>query len=548
MIRYPTVNQPRTTQSRIVLVALVLIALVALVLRTYDIENRPLHGDEGVNALKFAQLYHNGTFKYDPHEYHGPSLYYLTYPVMGLFGFPDYPETSVMMYRLVPALFAVGTILLLYFIRDALGTWPTIFAGLAVAVSPNLVFYGRYYIHEWVLVFFTMVMLVGLFRYLINPHWKHALTTGVGLGMMHTTKETCIIAWFALFVGCIYAWWVNRSGKSDGDGDATAAEDSGVSSNSASVKLHFNSHPLHCLLMFGVGITISVIFFSSFFSNWQGVIDSITTYEQYLTRAGGEGSHGQHDKPFEYYIQMLIYSKSGPGPAFTELPLLMLALVGGIGVFVKRLQVPGIRVLHQLLVVYTLVMILFYSAVAYKTPWCMLGFTHGLTFMAGLGAVVILNMCRGRLRPIGILLVTGLICWLAYETWYANFRFPIDRRNPYVYSNPQRSMLMIPEQAYKIAELHPAGNNMPILLIGADNWPLPFYLRELRKLQHVVEPPGAIDAPVVIAEPEYIDSLTPILGDGYFMQMKSLRPLERRAIYIRKDLWESFLEAQRPVK
>lgn len=526
------------------IIALVLIALVALVLRTYDIENRPLHGDEGVNALKYAQLYHNGAFKYDPHEYHGPSLYYLTYPVMALFGFPDYPETSVMMYRLVPALFAVGTILLLFFIRDALGTWATVFAGLAVAVSPNLVFYGRYYIHEWLLVFFTMVMMVGLFRYLIRPHWKHALTTGVGLGMMHTTKETCIIAWFALSVGCVYAWWRNRKR----DTSDTVSNNPETPTLVTAPILHFKSKPTHCLLMFGVAIVLSVLFFSSFFSNWQGVVDSITTYEQYLNRAGGEGSHGKHDKPFGYYIQMLVYSKSGPGPAFTEAPLLLLALFGGICAFVKPIKLPGNRLLHQLLVVYTVVMILFYSAVSYKTPWCMLGFTHGLTFLAGLGAAVILNVCKQRLRPVAVLIITAMFCWLAYETWYTNFRFPIDRRNPYVYSHPQRSMLMIPEQVYKIAALHPAGKAMPILMVGGDNWPVPFYLREFRKFEHVANPPDQIEAPLIIAEPKYMEALKPLLGDKYDLQMKSLRPLERRAIYIRKDLWESFLEAQRPVK
>ncbi len=42
-----------------------------------------MHNDEGVNAMKFRALYVNNNYKYDPNEFHGPTLPYLTLPPRG---------------------------------------------------------------------------------------------------------------------------------------------------------------------------------------------------------------------------------------------------------------------------------------------------------------------------------------------------------------------------------------------------------------------------------------------------------------------------------
>src|SRR5690242_6552551 len=61
---------------------LLLITLAALALRLPDLAARPLHNDEGVNTVKFNDLWHTAKFDYDPNEYHGPTLYYLTLPAV----------------------------------------------------------------------------------------------------------------------------------------------------------------------------------------------------------------------------------------------------------------------------------------------------------------------------------------------------------------------------------------------------------------------------------------------------------------------------------
>ena len=39
-----------------------------------------MHHDEGVNGFFLTNLVRNAEYKYDPSNYHGPTLYYLTLP------------------------------------------------------------------------------------------------------------------------------------------------------------------------------------------------------------------------------------------------------------------------------------------------------------------------------------------------------------------------------------------------------------------------------------------------------------------------------------
>ena len=72
--------------KHIYLPATVIIIIIALILRLPLLSERPMHGDEAVNAIKYSQLLETGVFEYDPTEYHGPTLYYLTLPASWISG------------------------------------------------------------------------------------------------------------------------------------------------------------------------------------------------------------------------------------------------------------------------------------------------------------------------------------------------------------------------------------------------------------------------------------------------------------------------------
>src|SRR5207247_1301232 len=107
--------------------------------------------------LKFGGLWNGATYKYDPNEHHGPSLYYATLMFFRLSRAPDLEHLTEARFRFLSVLFGVGLILLLPLIADGLGRKATIWAGILTALSPAMVFYSRYYIHEMLLVFFTFL-------------------------------------------------------------------------------------------------------------------------------------------------------------------------------------------------------------------------------------------------------------------------------------------------------------------------------------------------------------------------------------------------------
>src|SRR5690606_23060128 len=63
-----------------------LVTLAAFVFRCYDVTLKPLHHDEGVNGFFLTTLYRTGVYKYDPANYHGPTLYYISLFFSKLFG------------------------------------------------------------------------------------------------------------------------------------------------------------------------------------------------------------------------------------------------------------------------------------------------------------------------------------------------------------------------------------------------------------------------------------------------------------------------------
>src|SRR5947208_15319508 len=139
------------------------ILMAAALLRLLYLTEKPMHHDEGVNGLFLAPLFHQGFYHYDPSNYHGPTLYYfglltttLNSLLYGKYGLSTYAI------RLVPALFGIGIVWLVFYLRRSIGTFGSLAAALLMAVSPGCVFFSRYFIHEILFVFFTLALMVAV--------------------------------------------------------------------------------------------------------------------------------------------------------------------------------------------------------------------------------------------------------------------------------------------------------------------------------------------------------------------------------------------------
>src|SRR5216117_707703 len=133
---------------------LLLAFVAALALRAPRLDSRPMHNDEAVNALKLQALWEHGTYAYDPDEFHGPALHYASLPFLWLSPARDFSQVTETTLRLVPVCFGLALIPLLWWLRDGLGAPATFFAAILTAISPAMVFYSRYFIHEMLLVCF----------------------------------------------------------------------------------------------------------------------------------------------------------------------------------------------------------------------------------------------------------------------------------------------------------------------------------------------------------------------------------------------------------
>lgn len=145
-------------------VGIVLAAAAAL--RFFALTLKPFHHDEGVNGFFLTGLFRNGIYKYDPTNYHGPSLYYFALVSSWILGLDDIAV------RVVVAVFGTLTVALVFCFRRYLGTVGTLTAAAFVAVSPGLTYFSRYFIHEILLVFFTLATVVCVLKFVENEPAK----------------------------------------------------------------------------------------------------------------------------------------------------------------------------------------------------------------------------------------------------------------------------------------------------------------------------------------------------------------------------------------
>ena len=500
------------------------LAVSALAIRVAWLDERPMHGDEANQAYKAGILLETGRYIYDPHDHHGPTLYYLALVPAWLTGQSDFAQTTEITYRIVPVLFGVGLVLLLVPLRTGLGPWAGIYAALLLTLSPAFVFYSRYFIQETLLVFFTSAAIVAAWKYASHPSWGWALGLGASLSLMHATKETAAIAYLAM-AGALAVQILAKRGAPAG----WAAFRSRIK-------------PAHAAGGLLLGLGLSIILFTAFFTHPRGPLDSVLSYANYFERAGGAGIH---DKPWHYYLGLLAYTHRGPGPWWSEGFVLAMALVGLAAAFLKRDALRGDTNLIRFLAVYTVLMTLFYSAVPYKTPWTLLSFYHGMVLLAGVGMAALVRLAPHPLFKAGALVVFAAGCThLGLQTYRTEFNYYADPRNPYVYAHTSTAFLRLAQRAEDLAALHPDGKDMLIRVIQPDRdyWPIPWYLRTFRRVGYWHDPPEDLDAPLIIADPALGAFLDDHLKDEYVVEMHSLRPAVIRRVYIEKGLWDSFMK------
>ncbi len=514
--------------KRLGLVLLAAAVLAGAVLRLPRLDCRPMHTDEAVQAAKTGTLLETGRYVYDPSEYHGPTL-----PLFGALGLraagvrrlADATEAEL---RMTPVVFGLGLILLTAGFAGLIGGRAALAAAFFLACSPAFVFYSRYYIHETLFVFFSGMFLLTIERYWRSPRTGWAIAAGASFGLLCATKETWIfevVALVSAFVGArLWARWRHES-------RANATE---------------FLHPGRLGAAALTACLVAVVLFSDFFTNPRGISDGFLAFTQYTTRAGA----ALHRHVWYFYFARLFGNPFRPGPAWNEGIILVFWLAGAWAAFFSRIHRWGPRRLLaiRMLVLYTMGLFALYSAVPYKTPWCILGPWYTAICIAGLGVETLWGrLRRPGLRALFAICFVPAVLDLGRQARTAAVRFCTDRRNPWVYAQTSPDLVRLATRVEEAAALAPTGRATPVFVIAPEYWPLPWYFRRLQRVGYWTTPPPSVRAPIIVTAPRFAKRISEGLAPvQYERQYYGLRPAVPLLLLIQPDLWQAWLNTHAP--
>ena len=458
-----------------------MLLVVAAALRLPRLAIRPLHHDEGSNVIFLLRLVREGSYHYDPTNYHGPLLYFLSAVPIALFG-----ATTVML-RVVPALLGSLTAALPWLLRREIGGVGALASGLLIATSPSLVYYSRDNIHEIYLVFLTLLLIAALVRGMRSERSAWLLVAGAAAGGALATKETACLTFLAIGAGL----FISRGGGLPWPRRAAVA---------------------------GFAIAacaVAVVLYSDLFTDISGLMRPF----QALRVWGERGLHADgHGKPWWYFLGIL---------GRDEPAILGSAVVGCAAAVWRRCR------FGLLLVGWSVAILLVYSCIPYKTPWLVLNMVLPLALLSGVafeaGARGAPSSGEARLlrpRRWAAMLLLGSVALLsARRAFILSFvRYDDDRASAIIYVQTRRDALRLVARVEAYARQDSRGRAVPIDILSPDYLPLNWYLRDFSEVSYfgtVIEHP---QAPVVIVRSDDADRVAGMLGFGYLRQSYALRP------------------------
>jgi uncharacterized protein (TIGR03663 family) len=453
-----------------------LLLMLAAGLRLPRLGLRPLHHDEGSNVIFLLRLLKEGAYRYDPSNYHGPLLYFLSAAPIRLFG------ASEITLRLIPALLGTLTALLPWFLRRQMGTVGAFAAGSLLALSPSLVYYSRDNIHEIYLVFLTLALVVAAVRGMESGRVGHWILAGIAAGGLVATKETAGLTFVALAVGLL---------------------------SRGNVDLVPPSRRAAIAFLAAAGL-VALVLYTDLFSDFGGLLRPIQAIRLWGARGLSADGHG---KPWWYFLRIL----------GREEPLILTtAIVGGI------LAVRMRDRFSRFLLGWTGAVLLAYSSIPYKTPWLVVNAVLPAALLGGtaLGrGLTPPGTLRGLCRVLlGLVVATG-VAFSALRAFELSFvRYDEDGASALIYVQTDRDVLRLVSSLEAFARERPEGLDVGVEILSPDYLPLNWYFRDFREVGYyglVIEHPGA---PAVIARSDSCDRVQDLLGTSYGRADYRLRP------------------------
>ena len=180
-----------------------IIILLTIFSRLYILGARVMSHDENSHVYYSWRFYRGEGFQHDP-LMHGPLQFHLLAASYFIFGDNDFTG------RFPQALCSIAAVAFMWAFRRYLGRVGALIGAVMMAISPYVMFYGRYARNEGFIELFFVVTIWALLRYLETglPRYLYWLTLA---SVLHfTSKETSFIyhAQAMLFLGIYFLYRV----------------------------------------------------------------------------------------------------------------------------------------------------------------------------------------------------------------------------------------------------------------------------------------------------------------------------------------------------
>lgn len=462
--------------------------------------DRTFHPDEANQAFTVGRLLETGQYTYTPTDHHGPTLYYAAAPLQKIAGHSTTQTLDGTLLRTTPLVFAIlGLVLGFQAIRRITRSVGAALAFvLLLGTAPFFVFFATDFIQEMLLSCFLIGMFFSAVGYL-RPDGKlkpgsWALLFGIFAGLAFATKETAVISFAAAALAGAPFLVLRMMRRRNAPPPKPGVEPPPV------VYAHPVTDVVFALIAFAL---TSVTLYSSLGTDWMGVYHAfITAPLAYLGRAAGDAAASVganwHVHPFNQYFKWLFAY-----PPFTEIDLVIVGFVGTplclalLRLARKRADAKRAHFVRfkpekprpsefpslapwGFAVLYSLILLVVYSLIPYKTPWCALRFLPGFVLAAVFGLhAILVRMGAGVLPRLIVAAVVGCIVAFRLPALQKLNDDPDSKEIPCNYANASPE---VKELARVVSEAMKAPCADPLVAVALppeDTWPLPWYNREL---------------------------------------------------------------------
>jgi uncharacterized protein (TIGR03663 family) len=425
-------------------------------------------------------------------------------------------------------------------------------AALAMAVSPGFVFYGRYSIHEVWLVVSSMLFILGALGLWRFGTRGYLWCTGMGIAGMILTKETYIIHLGCAFAAVVVAWVSHQ---------ITPAQ------NVKAAAQTWRAADLIAIIAVAIGAI--VFFYSGTFMHWNGVKGLYETFEAWLKT--GQNGNG-HEKAWYYWLMLI---------ARYEQPI----AIGLLACFLCQFYRD---IMMRYLAIYGAGVLMAYSIVHYKTPWCVISIVWPFLFTFGAAFSLVPLRLRARdyaLAGVALLAVLGFTIYARRARDFADvwpffflagaaaffvisrfkaisqaalaivlfislilsvrlnyFRCTTDTE-PYVYVQTYNDIWRLTNPLLKLARKDPTKYQLVGHMIRPSAYPLPWILGDFPKIGYYEHDnlPSPLDADFLVVQEEKIPTVEAKLQNAYYTMPMRIRPYQDPSkLYLSAKVFKEF--------